>query len=106
LLLELDANKPVIKQKLWKTYVYYIAELELLLELDANKPVIKQKLWKKHVYYIEELELLLELDANKPVIKQKLWKNDHEYIIIPLPTKLRRDIVTLPSFRPSFRNIL
>jgi hypothetical protein len=55
----------------WKKHVYYIEELELLLELDANKPVIKQKLWKKHVYYIEELELLLELDANKPVIKQK-----------------------------------
>jgi hypothetical protein len=26
--------------------------------------------------------------------------------IIPSPTKLRRDIVTLPSIRPSFRNIL
>jgi lipase chaperone LimK len=54
----LDANKPVIKQKLWKKHVYYIEELELLLELDANKPVIKQKLWKTYVYYIAELELL------------------------------------------------
>jgi len=27
---------------------------ELLLELDANKPVIKQNIWKKHVYYTEE----------------------------------------------------
>jgi len=27
-------------------------------------------------------------------------------IIIPSPTKLRRDIVTLPSVRPFFRNIL
>jgi hypothetical protein len=50
----LNANKPVIKQKLWKTYVYYIEELELLLELDANKPVIKQKNWKKNIYYKEE----------------------------------------------------
>jgi hypothetical protein len=27
-------------------------------------------------------------------------------LFIPSPTKLRRDIVTLPAFRPSFRNIL
>jgi hypothetical protein len=46
LLLELDANKPVIKQKLWKTYVYYIAELELLLELD----VLFQ--WEKYQYSV------------------------------------------------------
>jgi hypothetical protein len=66
----------------------------LLLELDANKPVIKQKLWKKHVYYIEELELLLELDANKPVIKQKFGRK--MFIIKKNVAFLKRDATLKP----------
>ena len=52
-----------------------------------------------------QIYFLLENKGNAPVISLHTYQYTSLCIIIPSPTKLRRDI-SLPSVFPSFRNIL
>ena len=77
-----------------------------VLKLKAYIPRCQEvKVFMVHVWFQLRRYVLWFLQKGRPGYLDCIGSK-FTLLIIPSPTKLRRDIVTLPSVRPSFSNIL